>query len=265
MPKIHTLPTDITVTGGDKLLGTDEANSENVTKNYRVSDLKTFILDGNATSATTATTATSATTATTATSATSATTATTATTLSSSRNFSITGDITASAISFNGSANVTLSASIDDASVTTSKIASEAVDGTKIADDAIDSEHIVDGSVENVHLENNELFFIDDNDLVLSRELGEQLYLRNADSNLAVVHALPNTVTFGLADSISVNDNITADDNITAATFNLHAMNTGVPSSSSSTGTEGQILIDASHIYVCIAANTWRRVDLQSF
>ena len=39
-----------------------------------------------------------------------------------------------------------------DGSVTTAKIAADAVDGTKLADDAVDSEHITDGSVDNVHL-----------------------------------------------------------------------------------------------------------------
>ena len=43
--------------------------------------------------------------------------ATTATTLASNRNFSITGDITASAVAFNGSGNVALSATIDDNTV----------------------------------------------------------------------------------------------------------------------------------------------------
>lgn len=49
--------------------------------------------------------------------------ASTATTLASSRNFSITGDITASAVSFNGSGNVALNASIDAGSVTNTMLA----------------------------------------------------------------------------------------------------------------------------------------------
>lgn len=40
---------------------------------------------------------------------------------------------------------------------------------------------------------------------------------------------------------------------------------TGVPSSSSSSGQAGQFSADASYLYVCIAANTWRRVALSSF
>ena len=44
-----------------------------------------------------------------------------ASTLENARNFSITGDITAAAVSFNGSANVTLNASIDNGTITSAK------------------------------------------------------------------------------------------------------------------------------------------------
>ena len=44
MPKIHTIATDATINSTDKLLGSDSATgSVNVTKNYTVSALKTFI------------------------------------------------------------------------------------------------------------------------------------------------------------------------------------------------------------------------------
>jgi len=47
MPKIHTIPSDQTINGSDKLLGSDSApGALNVTKNYVVDDLKTYILDG---------------------------------------------------------------------------------------------------------------------------------------------------------------------------------------------------------------------------
>jgi hypothetical protein len=39
-----------------------------------------------------------------------------------------------------------------DSSVTTAKIAADAVDGTKIADDSINSEHFVDGSIDTAHI-----------------------------------------------------------------------------------------------------------------
>jgi len=47
MPKIHTIPSDDTINGSDKLLGSDSApGTLNATKNYLVDDLKTYILDG---------------------------------------------------------------------------------------------------------------------------------------------------------------------------------------------------------------------------
>jgi hypothetical protein len=38
-----------------------------------------------------------------------------------------------------------------------------------------------------------------------------------------------------------------------------------VPTSSTSSGTAGQISFDATHIYVCVAPNTWMRATLSSF
>ena len=40
-----------------------------------------------------------------------------------------------------------------DLSVTTAKIAADAIDGTKLADNAVDSEHYTDGSIDRIHLE----------------------------------------------------------------------------------------------------------------
>lgn len=42
--------------------------------------------------------------------------------------------------------------SLGDGSVTTAKLAADAVDGDKIADDAVDSEHIADGAIDNAHM-----------------------------------------------------------------------------------------------------------------
>lgn len=39
----------------------------------------------------------------------------------------------------------------------------------------------------------------------------------------------------------------------------------GVPASSSSNGTANQVAIDSTHLYVCVATNTWRRVTLSTF
>ena len=46
--------------------------------------------------------------------------------------------------------------------------------------------------------------------------------------------------------------------------YNLSALNTA-PASATATGTLGEIRIDANHIYVCIATNTWKRVAIATW
>ena len=38
-----------------------------------------------------------------------------------------------------------------------------------------------------------------------------------------------------------------------------------IPSSVTSTGTRGQIAANETHLYICVATDTWRRVDLSTF
>jgi hypothetical protein len=64
--------------------------------------------------------------------------------------------------------------------------------------------------------------------------------------------------------TVDSSGNITSTANVTTATINLGALNTA-PASASATGTVGQIRIDASHIYVCVASNTWKRVAIAAF
>ena len=61
----------------------------------------------------------------------------TATALATSRNFSITGDITASSVGFDGSGNVALSANIDAGVVGSTELASSAVTNAKISNGAV--------------------------------------------------------------------------------------------------------------------------------
>ena len=61
-----------------------------------------------------------------------------AATLTNGRNFSISGDMTASAISFNGSGNVALSASLDNGVVGTNQLADDGVTSAKLASGVID-------------------------------------------------------------------------------------------------------------------------------
>ena len=91
--------------------------------------------------------------------------ASSATLLQNGRDFSISGDITASAISFDGSGNVALNASIDDDAVTTvkildgnvtnAKLADNAVTQAKMADDSVGTDEIIDLNVTNGKLADN--------------------------------------------------------------------------------------------------------------
>ena len=88
-----------------------------------------------------------------------------AATLTTARNFSLTGNVTASAVSFDGSGNVALSTSLAantvdsselvDGSIDTSHIGDDQVTGAKIADDTIDSNHYAAGSIDNEHIADN--------------------------------------------------------------------------------------------------------------
>lgn len=69
----------------------------------------------------------------------------TATALATSRNFSITGDVTASAVGFDGSGNVALSTSLASGVVDTAELAADAVTSAKIEDDAVTEDHILLG------------------------------------------------------------------------------------------------------------------------
>ena len=83
--------------------------------------------------------------------------ASTATTLETPRDFSATGDATATAVSFDGSGNVALALSLATNSVDSDEIATDAVDSDEIATDAVGSDEIADGSVANADLANSSL------------------------------------------------------------------------------------------------------------
>jgi acyl-coenzyme A thioesterase PaaI-like protein len=50
-----------------------------------------------------------------------------------------------------------------------------------------------------------------------------------------------------------------------AAILDNSCVQVAVPSTSSSTGQVGQFAVDATHLYVCIAANTWCRVTIATW
>ncbi len=38
-----------------------------------------------------------------------------------------------------------------------------------------------------------------------------------------------------------------------------------VPAAADSTGTAGEIVYNSTHLYICVAANTWKRVELSTW
>ena len=70
----------------------------------------------------------------------------TATALANNRAFSISGDITASPVNFNGSSAVELAATIDNGTVDADALASNAVTQAKVADDAIGAAELATGN-----------------------------------------------------------------------------------------------------------------------
>lgn len=60
------------------------------------------------------------------------------------------------------------------------------------------------------------------------------------------------------------NGNTTVNGTITASQYRLSTLNTA-PASATATGTLGEVRITATHIYVCIASNTWVRTTLTTW
>jgi len=83
--------------------------------------------------------------------------AATATALATGRTIGMTGDVVWTSASFDGSGNVTGSATIQSSAVETSMINADAVTGAKIANDAIDSEHYTDGSIDTAHIADDQV------------------------------------------------------------------------------------------------------------
>ena len=90
---------------------------------------------------------------------------------------------------------------------------------------------------------------------------GNNAYIRMGSTRFRAVGA-----SFQFQDN-SYNDKVvinTTTGSITSAQYRLSALNTA-PATSSSVGTLGEIVIDANHIYVCTATNTWKRVAIATF
>jgi hypothetical protein len=69
---------------------------------------------------------------------------------------------------------------------------------------------------------------------------------------------LANTTTDNTVDQLQVNGSILSTQ------YKLSALNTA-PATASSSGTLGEIRIDANYIYICTATNTWKRVAIATW
>lgn len=70
------------------------------------------------------------------------------------------------------------------------------------------------------------------------------------------------------------NNFVTARSEISALQSNVSTIQTTVenaitsntaPTTSASLGTVGQIAVDTTYLYVCVATNTWKRIALEAF
>ena len=83
--------------------------------------------------------------------------AATATALASGRTIGMTGDVVWTSASFDGSGNVTGSATIQTGSVEHAMLAGDCIDGDNLQDNAVDSEHYVDGSIDTAHIADDQV------------------------------------------------------------------------------------------------------------
>ena len=79
-------------------------------------------------------------------------------------------------------------------------------------------------------------------------------------STTGCLFAVATAVSIGAATGICTVNNA----QLKAKQFVLSALNTA-PATAASTGTLGEIRIDASHVYVCTATNTWKRVAIATW
>lgn len=63
---------------------------------------------------------------------------------------------------------------------------------------------------------------------------------------------------------VSPAEKLDVDGTVQGDKFKLSALNTA-PANASDTGTTGEIRIDANHIYICVATNTWKRVAIATW
>lgn len=74
--------------------------------------------------------------------------------------------------------------------------------------------------------------------------------------------AIQNGLVFAKAEIEDLQANVATVQN---SISNVILSNVAYPSTASSVGTTGQVAFDATHIYVCVATNTWVRANLAAW
>lgn len=74
---------------------------------------------------------------------------------------------------------------------------------------------------------------------------------------------ISGSLGLGVSSSDGVNK-LQVSGNVKASQYRLSTLNTA-PANASAPGVEGEIRIDANHIYVCVATNTWKRVAISTW
>lgn len=86
----------------------------------------------------------------------------------------------------------------------------------------------------------------------------------NDTNGLSITPPDTKPVLIGSTGSPTNTNKLIVEGNVQSEGFILSSLNTA-PASASATGTAGDIRFTADHIYLCVAANTWKRVAIATF
>jgi len=95
-----------------------------------------------------------------------------------------------------------------------------------------------------------------------STGLSSAIYVSAQNKFMGIFKGTP-TAALDVAGAIKSTLTITATGAISGSALNITSSYT--PSSATSTGAAGQITWDSNYVYVCTAANTWRRASLSTW
>jgi len=101
--------------------------------------------------------------------------------------------------------------------------------------------------------------------LTVSSDYLSYYYADNTDPNLVVDGGIQINFDVDRLDIFNTGDFVPGILNLYDISPAINNHDTSIPATTTSTGVKGQIKWNASHIYVCTATNTWRRVALTTW